>query len=193
MPHMSLPPNVTPEILAPVGTLSAAYAAISAGANAIYIGLPKYNARGRSIDHSVEQLKEIIELCHLYGLKVYLAVNILIFENEISDLILSIKEILPLRPDALIVQDLGIAKLLGELIPGLAIHGSTQMTTTSAEAIDLISDIPFKRFVLARENSLKEIRQIRENTDKELEVFVHGALCVAYSGQCLTSESINGR
>ncbi len=185
--------NKKPELLLPVGNMEMCLAAIHGGANAIYVGMPGFNARGRSVDQSVEQLKEMIDLSHLYGVKVHIAFNILIFEDEINHAIEMLDEVIPLGPDALIIQDVGLAKIVKDIYPEQVIHGSTQMTVTNDKAIEFLGELDIKRFVLGRENSLDEIRKIRAATDKELEVFVHGALCVAYSGQCFTSESIGGR
>jgi putative protease len=168
-------------------------AAVHNGADAIYVGVPFFNARGRTTDFSLEELREMIELCHLYGVRVNLAFNVVIFQNEFPKVIELLKDILPMGPDAFIVQDLGLAKLIRSMAPDQRIHASTQMTVTNPDAIKLLEDLKIDRFVLGRENSLSEIKLIRENTDKELEVFVHGALCVAYSGQCFTSESLGGR
>lgn len=168
-------------------------AAVHHGADAIYVGVPFFNARGRTTDFSMAELKEMIDLCHLYGVRVNLAFNVVIFENEFPKVIELLKEILPMGPDAFIVQDLGLAKLIREMAPNQRIHASTQMTVTNPDAIKLVDDLKIDRFVLGRENSISEIKLIREQTDKELEVFVHGALCVAYSGQCFTSESLGGR
>lgn len=181
------------ELLLPVANKEMALAAIHNGADAIYVGFPKFNARGRSKNLEIPELKEIIELCHLYGVKVNLALNILIFQNELAELKDLLLEVLPLKPDALIVQDLGLVRLVREIAPQQTIHASTQMTISNHDAIELLEDLNIRRFVLARENSIDEIKIIRANTTKELEVFVHGALCVAYSGQCFTSESIGGR
>ena len=181
------------ELLLPCGNIEMATAAIHNGADAIYVGMPGFNARGRSHDHSLEELKDIIELCHLYDVHVHVAFNILIFQNELEKATSVLLRVLELAPDALIVQDIGIIKLIKEIAPTQIIHGSTQMTVTNHEAISLLDDLDIKRFVLGRENSLAEIKNIKEKTDKELEVFVHGALCVAYSGQCFTSESLGGR
>ena len=182
-----------PELLLPVGQKEMALAAIHHGADAIFVGMPGFNARGRSHDFEVAELKEMIDLCHLYGVKVNLAFNILIFENELPLALESLLKILPLKPDAFIVQDIGLIKLIRTLTAEQVIHGSTQMTVTNELAISLLNDLNIKRFVLARENSLQEIRLIKERTEKELEVFVHGALCVSYSGQCFTSETLGGR
>jgi putative protease len=181
------------ELLLPVGNLNMCLAAIHHGADAIYVGVPFFNARGRTTDFSISDLKEMIDLCHLYGVRVNLAFNVVIFQNEFPKVAELLKEILPLNPDAFIVQDLGLAKLIREMAPHQRIHASTQMTVTNPDAIKFVDDLKIDRFVLGRENSLSEIQMIREQTDKELEVFVHGALCVAYSGQCFTSESLGGR
>lgn len=168
-------------------------AAIHHGADAIYVGVPFFNARGRTKDFSFEELKEMIDLCHLYGVKVNLAFNVVIFQDEFPKAIEILEKILPMGPDAFIVQDLGLAKVIREMAPDQRIHASTQMTVTNPDAIKLVEELKIDRFVLGRENSLNEIKLIREKTEKELEVFVHGALCVAYSGQCFTSESLGGR
>lgn len=181
------------ELLLPVGNMEMCLAAVHYGADAIYVGVPFFNARGRTTDLSIPELKEMIDLCHLYGVKVNLAFNVVIFENEFPKVIELLHEILPMGPDAFIVQDLGLAKLIREMAPHQRIHASTQMTVTNPDAIKLLEDLKIDRFVLGRENSISEIKLIREQTDKELEVFVHGALCVAYSGQCFTSESLGGR
>lgn len=182
-----------PELLLPVGTKEMALAAIHNGADAIFMGVPGFNARGRSYDFQIEEVQEIIKTCHLYGVKVNLAFNILIFQNELTKAQEVLEKILPLKPDALIIQDLGLVRLVRKLAPEQRIHASTQMSVTNAEAIHWLSDLGMQRFVLARENSLSEIKKICAATDKEIEVFVHGALCVSYSGQCFTSESIGGR
>ncbi|OIQ16822.1 MAG: hypothetical protein BM556_14265 [Bacteriovorax sp. MedPE-SWde] len=181
------------ELLLPCGNMEMCLAAIHGGADAIYVGMPGFNARGRTVDHSIEDLKEIIDICHLYGVKVHVAFNILIFENELPAAIEVLKKVLPLGPDALIVQDLGLAEVIKKICPQQVIHASTQMTVTNHNAMELLEDLDIDRYVLGRENSISEIKEIRKNTEKELEVFVHGALCVAYSGQCFTSESIGGR
>ncbi len=181
------------ELLLPVGNMPMCLAAIHHGADAVYFGVPFFNARGRTTDFSFEELKEMIDLCHLYGVRTNLAFNVVIFQNEIPKVIETLKKIIPMGPDAFIVQDLGLASLIRKMAPHQRIHASTQMTVTNPDAIKLLDDLKIDRFVLGRENSLSEIKEIRAQTEKELEVFVHGALCVAYSGQCFTSESIGGR
>ena len=185
--------NQKSELLLPVGDMNMCLAAIHNGADAIYVGMPHFNARGRTTDFTTEQLKEMIDLCHLYGVKVNLAFNVVIFEPELPEVIKLLQEVLPTRPDALIIQDVGLAKIVRQMAPDQVIHGSTQMTVTNYEAMNLLADLGIKRFVLGREVSLPEMKAIKEKTECELEVFVHGALCVAYSGQCFTSESIGGR
>jgi putative protease len=181
------------ELLLPVANMSMCLAAIHHGADAVYFGVPFFNARGRTTDFTLEELKEMIDLCHLYGVKTNLAFNVVIFQNEFPKVIEMLEQILPMGPDAFIVQDLGLASLIRKMAPEQRIHASTQMTVTNPDAIKLVEDLSIDRFVLGRENSMSEIKLIREQTDKELEVFVHGALCVAYSGQCFTSESLGGR
>lgn len=181
------------QLLLPVADMDMCLAAIHNGADAIYVGVPGFNARGRTDDFSLEELKQIIDMCHLYDVDVHLAFNIVIFENELmkaKDLLL---ELIPLHPDAFIVQDLGLARLIRMICPDQTIHASTQMTVTDDLIIKELEDLNIQCFVLARENSLLEIKKIRQNTNKELEVFVHGALCVSFSGQCFTSESLGGR
>lgn len=185
--------NQKSELLLPVGNMNMCLAAIHNGADAIYVGVPHFNARGRTTDLSLFELQEIIETCHLYGVKVNLAFNVVIFEDEIDMATQLLRDVLPLNPDAIIVQDVGLARLIRAISPTQIIHASTQMTITNHEAISLLEDLDIKRFVLGREVSLPEIKAIKDKTDRELEVFVHGALCVAYSGQCFTSESIGGR
>ena len=182
-----------PELLLPVGTPEMALAAIHNGADAIYIGVPGFNARGRTVDFDLDSLRATIEMAHLYGVRVNLALNILIFQEELATVAELLTKIIPLKPDAFIVQDLGLIRLIRAIAPEQPIHASTQMTVTNHEAIHLLQDLNIRRFVLGRENSLNEIKLIKDNTSKELEVFVHGALCVSYSGQCFTSESIGGR
>lgn len=193
MPKTDKPNSAHVELLLPVGSIDMALAAIHNGADAIFVGIPGFNARGRSHDFKIEELKEIIDLCHTYDVKVNLAFNIVIFEHELPLVVDVLKQVLPLHPDAFIVQDLGLARLIRMMAPNQRIHASTQMTVTNYESIALLEDLDIKRFVLGRENSIEEIKAIKEKTDRELEVFVHGALCVSYSGQCFTSESLGGR
>ena len=186
-----------PEILAPVGDWQMLRAAVHNGADAVYIGMPGFNARGRAVTLDLPELKAMIDYAHLYGVRALLACNILIFERELPEITALLSEVIPLGPDALIVQDIGLVNLIKELSPEQVVHASTQMTVTNSLAIQLTKDLGMKRYVLGREVSLKEMEMIRSelanHPEIELEVFVHGALCVSYSGQCLTSESLGGR
>ncbi len=182
-----------PEVLAPVASMEMAQAAVQNGANAIYVGFPGFNARGRTPDLDPTAYAELAQLCRFHGVKVYVALNVLVFEDELASLLDTARTLIALGIDAFIVQDLGVARLLRRLHPGVRLHASTQMTVTAPEAVALTEDLHLARYVLARELSLQDIEAVRLGTDKELEVFVHGALCVSYSGQCLTSESFGGR
>ena len=181
------------EILAPIANREMLEAAIHNGADAVYVGMAGYNARGRTPQESWDTLKDHIEYAHVYGVRVYVAFNVLIFEEELDDVIDQLYRLLALTPDAIIVQDVGLARLIKQICPEQQVHASTQMTITCAEAIRMTEDLGLSRYILARELSLEQVAIIRRATDKELEVFVHGALCIAYSGQCLTSESFWGR
>lgn len=181
------------ELMLPVGDREMFYAAVASGADAVYFGVPHWNARGRTEDFTVEDVRELIRYAHLRGVRVFLAMNILIFEREMEKLPAFLAELIACGPDAFIIQDAGLARMVKAVAPSQEIHASTQMTLASAESINFIKQLGFSRSVLARELSIAQIKKIRENTDMELEAFVHGALCVSYSGQCLTSENFGGR
>ncbi len=168
-------------------------AAINNGADAVYYGVPHWNARGRTEDFSFDDVAEMIRYARIRGVRTYLAMNILIFQKELEDLPPFLEKLISLKPDGFIIQDIGLARLIRAIAPNQEIHASTQMTLSSAEAVNLVAQLGFNRAVLARELSLKEIASIKSATDLELEVFIHGALCVSYSGQCLTSENFGGR
>ena len=168
-------------------------AAINNGADAVYFGVPHWNARGRTEDFTFEDVEEMILYARKRGVRSFLAMNVLVFEREIRELPEFLGKLIALKPDAFIIQDIGLAMLIRAIAPNQEIHASTQMTLSSAEGINLVKSIGFNRAVLARELSLKEIGSIKQATDLELEVFIHGALCVSYSGQCLTSENFGGR
>ncbi len=188
------PLTVRPELLAPAGDRDCIRAAIENGADAVYFGLDTgFNARARAKNFSPEELPELMALLHRRGLKGYVTVNTLVFSSELETLEQHIRQIAAAGVDAVLVQDLGVVRLIREICPDLPIHASTQMTLTSAECIAVAESLGVERVVLARELSIGEIRKIRKKTSMPLEVFVHGALCVAYSGQCLTSESLGGR
>ena len=183
----------SPELLLPVGTREMLEAAVANGADAVYFGVPHWNARGRTEDFSFDDVYDMIRYARLRGVRTFLAMNVLVFERELQDLPEFLEKIIALEPDAFIIQDIGLARLIRAIAPKQEIHASTQMTLASAEAVNLVAGIGFNRAVLARELSLKEIARIKEATPLELEVFIHGALCVSYSGQCLTSENFGGR
>ena len=168
-------------------------AAINNGADAVYYGVPHWNARGRTEDFSFDDVAEMIRYARIRGVRTYLAMNILIFQKELEELPPFLEKLISLKPDGFIIQDIGLARLIRAITPNQEIHASTQMTLSSAEAVNLVAQLGFNRAVLARELSLKEIASIKSATDLELEVFIHGALCVSYSGQCLTSENFGGR
>lgn len=183
-----------PELLAPAGDWDCARAAIANGADAIYFGLETgFNARARAKNFSLDDLPQLMEMLHWHGVRGYTTVNTLTFSDELATIEPIIRRIAEAGTDAVLVQDLGLVGLIRRTAPDLPIHASTQMTMTSAECIAEIEDLGIERVVLARELSVNEISKIRQNTTMPLEAFVHGALCVAYSGQCLTSESLGGR
>ncbi|GAB6991374.1 DUF3656 domain-containing U32 family peptidase [Paenibacillus pini] len=181
------------ELLAPAGDWDCMRAAVANGADAIFFGVEKFNARARANNFQMAELPEIMAFLHSYGVKGFLTFNILVFENELEDAQGLIDACIDAGVDAVIVQDLGLVKLIREMSPDFPIHGSTQMTITSPEAVEFTKPWGMERVVLGRENSLKQIQKIGDQAKLPMEVFVHGALCVSYSGQCLTSEMWGGR
>ncbi len=182
-----------PEILAPCGSEESVRAAVSCGADAIYLGQRAFNARQGAANFSDQSLRETVGYCHLYGVKVYQALNTLVFDSELAELKSCIKIGCEAGVDAFIVQDMGVLQLIQTLAPEMRIHASTQMTIHTPAGAQLLEQLGVKRAVLARELSLKELREIRAATGIELEVFVHGALCVCVSGQCYMSSMLGGR
>jgi putative protease len=180
-------------VLAPAGDIECVRAAVENGADAVYFGVRKFNARARATNFALEELPGLLSFLHLRGVKGYVAFNTLVFSDELEEAQRTLEGILASGPDALILQDLGIARLAREICPDVPLHASTQTTTTSAEQMDLLEELGFSRVILARELSIPEVRKIKAASGMSLEVFVHGALCVAYSGQCLTSEALGGR
>jgi putative protease len=169
-------------------------AAIENGADAIYFGLDcGFNARARAHNFHPDELPGLMQTLHRRGVRGYVTLNTLVFSDELARIESLVRQIAMAGTDAVLVQDLGLVRLVRAICPDLPIHASTQMTMTSSQTIEAARSLGIERVVLARELSLKEIRRIRRETDLPLEVFVHGALCVAYSGQCLTSESLGGR
>jgi putative protease len=197
-PAAPRPALVRPELLAPAGDWECAKAAVENGADAIYFGLERFNARMRAKNFTVADLPKLMEFLHRRGVRGYVTFNTLVFADELAAAEEYLRSIIAAGVDAAIVQDIGICRLIRRLSPDFPIHTSTQMTVTSAAGVDFARELGANLVVLARENSLKEITAIREAQKSApvalpLEVFVHGALCVAYSGQCLTSESLGGR
>ncbi|WP_010278614.1 U32 family peptidase [Paenibacillus senegalensis] len=181
------------ELLAPAGDWDCMRAAVANGADAVFFGVEKFNARARAHNFRMDELPEIMSFLHLYGVKGYLTFNILVFEDELEEARQLVEACIDAGVDAVIVQDYGLVKLIRELSPDFPIHGSTQMTITSPEAVEFTKPFGLELVVLGRENNLKQIRTIGEQARLPMEVFVHGALCVSYSGQCLTSEMWGGR
>lgn len=191
---MSSSAQTRPELLAPAGNWECVRAAIENGADAIYFGLDcGFNARARARNFHVDDLEDLVDTLHRRGVKGYVTVNTLAFADELPNLTKVLERIAETGVDAILVQDLGVARLAAAVCPELEVHASTQMTLTSAETIAAAEPLGIRRVVLAREMSIDEIRRVRQKTTMPLEVFIHGALCVAYSGQCLTSESLGGR
>jgi putative protease len=187
-----------PELLAPAGDWECARAAVENGADAIYFGLERFNARMRAHNFTQADLPALMAFLHQRGVRGYVTFNTLVFANEVDDARDYLRTIISAGVDAAIVQDVGMCRLIRRLSPDFPIHVSTQMTVTSAAGVAFARDLGAQLVVLARENSLSEIERIQEaqhasGSPLPLEVFVHGALCVAYSGQCLTSESLGGR
>lgn len=180
------------ELLAPAGSLDSFYAACNGGADAIYMGVEKFNARVMAKNVTMEEYKSAISYAHVLGAKVYLTLNTLLYEEELEDAVQIVLELYANGLDAVIVQDMGLASLLHKLVPKLALHASTQMSVYSLEQVKQLEKIGFTRVVLARELTIPEIKEICQNTTLEVEVFVHGALCVSVSGQCLLSAT-NGQ
>src|SRR5687768_12035472 len=192
-----------PELLAPAGDWECARAAVENGADAIYFGLERFNARMRAKNFTQADLPALMEFLHRRGVRGYVTFNTLVFANELAAAEDYLRTIIAAGVDAAIVQDIGVCRLIRQLSPDFPIHCSTQMTITSAAGVTFARELGAQLVVLARENSISEIARIRDESSAPqpdaatpsmpLEVFVHGALCVAYSGQCLTSESLGGR
>jgi putative protease len=193
-----------PELIAPAGDWECARAAVENGADAIYFGLEKFNARMRANNFTEADLPKLMEFLHRRGVKGYVTFNILVFENEMAEAEQYLRAMIAAGVDAAVVQDVGLCRLIRQYSPDFPIHASTQMTITSADGVEFARELGCNLLVLARECSLREIEAIQSsqldnhqlstiNHQLPLEVFIHGALCVAYSGQCLTSEALGGR
>lgn len=183
---------IKPEVMAPAGHWPQMNAAIEAGADAIYFGLQHFSARAK-VGFDMNELPDAMRLMHQRGVRGYLTFNTLVFEHELHEATRALEQIAAAGVDAIIVQDVAVAKMAHEIAPDMEIHGSTQMSITSAEGVAFARQFGVSRVVLARELSIPEIADIRRQTDVALEMFVHGALCVSYSGQCFSSEAWGGR
>ena len=185
--------NNKPEILAPAGSMESLIAAVRCGANAVYLGTKGINARRGATNFTFEELKQAVEYCHARDVKIYLALNILISDSERELAYKTVEAGLSLGVDAFIIQDLGLAKIIHSHFPTARMHASTQCSVNSPEGFKALEKMGFVRAVLPREMSLDEIKEIRQATDMELEMFVHGALCMCVSGQCYLSAMLGGR
>lgn len=175
------------ELLAPAGTWEAFEAAINAGADAIYLGGAHFGARQYADNFGEEQMRQAVNIAHLHRVKLFVTVNTLVDDSEMADLGKYLVFLNNIGIDGIIVQDMGVVNLAKKLVPQLPLHASTQMTVTNSEGVAFAAAIGMERAVLARECSLEDIRNICAAAKIEIEVFVHGALCVCYSGQCLMS------
>ena len=182
-----------PELLSPVGDFECLKAAVQNGANAVYLGASNFNARARATNFNDDNLIEAIDYAHSRGVKVNLTLNTLIKNNEFEDAVSLAIKAYNLGVDAIIIQDLGLAYFLSQNYPDIPLHASTQMTVHNLKGTQELLNSGFSRVVLSRELTIDEIKNIKNNIDGEIEVFVHGALCISYSGQCLMSSMIGGR
>ncbi|TWT94296.1 U32 family peptidase [Neorhodopirellula pilleata] len=186
--------STEPELLSPAGNWDCALAAVENGADAIYFGIDRgFNARHRAANFGTGDLPELTAMLRSRGVRGYVTLNTLVFPDELATLVPLVEKIADTGVDAVLVQDFGVARIVRAICPELEIHASTQMSLTSAETIAVAAELGLSRVVVARELSIAEITKIRAATTMPLEAFIHGALCVAYSGQCLTSESLGGR
>lgn len=181
------------ELLAPAGDMNCLKAAIEAGCDAVYIGGKRFGARSFAGNFSNDEIIEAINYAHLYGVKVYVTINIIVYESETEDFINYVRFLHKNNVDAVIIEDIGMMDLIRKKFPNLELHASTQMNVHNYEGAKLLNTLGIKRVVMARETELDVIKKIKEDLDIEVEVFIHGALCVCYSGQCLMSYLIGGR
>ena len=179
------------ELLAPAGNIENLKYAVMAGCDAVYLGLKKFGARASNF--SDNEFIEAVNYCHLYGVKVYVTLNTIIYDYEVEDFLKTVDFIHKNNVDAVLIQDLGMLDLVRKTYPNLEVHASTQMHIHNLDGVKVLEKLGIKRAVLARETSIDTIKYIKENNNIELEVFVHGALCVSYSGECLMSKFIGGR
>lgn len=181
------------EILAPAGSFESVVAGVRCGANAVYLGSKEFNARRNADNFDDAELKKAVEYCHQRGVRVYLTLNILVSDSEMKNAYNTVDNAMQAGVDAFIVQDLGLAKMIREHFPTARLHASTQCSVNTPQGFKALEELGFKRAVLPREMSIDEIKEIRSATDIELEMFVHGALCMCVSGQCYLSSMLGSR
>ena len=181
------------EILAPAGNYETFIVAISAGADAVYLGGQKFSARAKASNFSVDEIEKAVNYAHLRNKRVFVTVNILIADKEMDEAMDFVKSLYDIGVDALILQDIGFAMRIKKELKDFELHASTQMTINNYYGAKFLENLGFSRVVLARETPLYELELIKEKTNLEIEVFIHGALCVSYSGQCLMSSMIGGK
>src|SRR6185437_14074641 len=183
-----------PQLLAPAGSLDAVRAALANGADAVYLGAERFNARDEGAQLTLDELAEACRLAHERGARIYLTLNTLLKPGELGDALELLGECMDRGVDAAIVQDIGFVRLVHREYPGFELHGSTQMTVHDDRGAAVLRDLGLQRVVLARENTLEDIRAIHDAVPElMLESFIHGALCISYSGQCLMSGMISER
>ena len=185
--------NKLPELLAPAGNADALYAAILGGADAVYVGGERFGARAYAKNFSESELCEAVKICHIHGVKIYVTLNTLIYDKETADALSYARKLKQIGVDAVIIADVGIASVIKKEIPDLELHASTQMGAHNTEGVNFAARLGCKRAVIARECSFEDMKKIVENSFIECEAFLHGALCVCHSGQCLFSSMVGGR
>ena len=182
-----------PELLSPVGDFDCLKAAVQNGANSVYLGASSFSARASAKNFDLEELKEAVKYAKLRNVKVHLALNTLLKNNELEEAIKLATYAYNIGVDAIIIQDLGLSSFLKKALPDMPLHSSTQMSIHNLDGVHQMENMGFSRVVLSRELSIEEIKNICNNSNIEIETFIHGALCISYSGQCLFSSMIGGR
>ena len=185
--------QLRPEILAPAGNAEMLGAAVFSGADAVYLGFAGFNARRTAGNFTPDTLRDAVAFCHGRGVRVHAALNILVYQSELDSLAERSARLSEAGVDALIVDDLATSALARQIAPGLPLHGSTQMSIHTPEGACQLAEMGFERAILARELSLEEIRDICKKSPIETEIFIHGAMCMAVSGQCMMSAFLGGR
>ena len=185
--------NTLPELLSPAGDIDCLYAAVAAGADAVYVGGKRFGARAFAKNFDILELALAVEYCHLHGVKLYVTVNTLIEDKEMAEAVAYGAELYRIGVDALIVADVGLIRALRRYVPDLELHASTQLSAHSTSGVEASASLGVSRAVVARELSLTDIKSVVESSSLEIEVFLHGALCVCHSGQCLFSSIVGGR